>query len=57
MFIDFPNFQTVTALDSNNPNYGNLRHISDLLTNTYSKYYAPSEHLTADNVLFKEGRS
>jgi hypothetical protein len=42
------------AIDNNDPNYDKLwkiRRIFDMLNDVYSKYYAPTEHMTVDEVI------
>jgi hypothetical protein len=54
----FDRFLNILRFDSNNPNYDTsrkIRQISDMPNDTYSKHYAPSEHMVVHEVevLFK----
>jgi hypothetical protein len=51
-YIHFANNQN--AIDNNDPKYNRLwkiRYIFEILNNTFSTYYTPTEHLTADKVI------
>jgi hypothetical protein len=53
--LHYPHFSdNQNAIDNNDPNYDRLwkiRCIFDMLNDVYSKYYAPTEHLTVDKVI------